>query len=202
MKIRKFFDFINEELMNDTPENYIEMVLKQLKTKIDKMFEFQQDSEGENDQVDLEQPAEEGLMEKKPKNKSVLQAKKDSKGKNKMSFKDLGISLDSNEVSKYSKLYDSLTVKFSDNMDSWYTLIVMIDIKEALPKDPNKDFKQEDIKTAYIKFKKYDANTDDLVGQITKNVEIKKIDEDFLVDLKIEIDDKFGDEEEFKIETE
>jgi hypothetical protein len=55
---------------------------------------------------------------------------------------------------------------------------------------------------AYIKFKKYDANTDDLIGQITKNVEIKKIDEDFLVDLKIEIDDKFGEEEEFKIETE
>lgn len=204
MKIRKFLDFINEELMNDTPENYIEMVLKQLKTKIDKMFEFQEDSEGENDQVDLEEvPAEESEREeKKPKQKSIFQAKKDSKSREKMSFKDLGISLDSNEVSKYSKLYDSLTVKFSDNMDSWYTLIVMIDIKEALPKDPKKDFKTEDIKMAYIKFKKYDANTDDLIGQITKNVEIKKIDEDFLVDLKIEIDDKFGDEEEFEIETE
>ena len=78
----------------------------------------------------------------------------------------------------------------------------MIDIKEALPKDATKDFKIEDIKMAYVKFKKYDSNTDDLIGQITKNVEIKKIDEDFLIDLKIEIDDKFGEEEEFKIETE
>ena len=184
MKIRKFYDFINEELMNDTPESYVETVLHQLKLKIDKMFEEQEEEPSEEDE------------------KSILQAKKDSKKKNKMSFKDLGISLDSNEVSKYSKLYDSLTVKFSDNLDSWYTLIIMIDIKEALPKDATKDFKVEDIKMAYVKFKKYDANTDDLVGQISKNVEIKKIDEDFLVDLKIEIDDKFGDEEKLEIETE
>lgn len=194
MKIRKFYEFLNEELMNDTPENYIEMALNQLKRKIDKMFEFQEETP--------EEPLfDEESEEKKSKEKSIGQAKKDSKDKNKMSFKDLGVTLDSNEISKYSKLYDSLTVKFSDNLDSWYSLIIMIDIKEALPKDPNKDFKFEDIENAYIKFKKYDANTDDLIGQITKNVKIKKIDEDFLVDLKIEIDDKFGDEEEFEIET-
>jgi hypothetical protein len=200
MKIRKFFDFINEELMNDTPENYIEMVLNQLKNKIDKMFEFQKDDEpsleGEAAQLDEEE------NKKKEKQKTILQAKNDSKDKNKMSFKDLGLTLDSNEVSKYSKMYDSLTVKFSDNLDSWYSVIFMIDIKEALPKDATKEFKESDIKMAFVKFKKYDANTDDLIGQITKNVEIKKIDEEFLVDLKIEIDDKFGDQEEFEIETE
>lgn len=202
MKIRKFFDFINEELMNDTPENYIEMVLNQLKNKIDKMFEFQKDEtddspmEGEAGLLDEEQ------TKKKEEQKTILQAKRDSKNKNKMSFRDLGLSLDSNEVSKYSKMYDSLTVKFSDNLDSWYTVIIMIDIKEALPKDATKEFKESDIKMAFVKFKKYDANTDDLIGQITKNIEIKKIDEEFLVDLKIEIDDKFGDEEEFEIETE
>ena len=70
------------------------------------------------------------------------------------------------------------------------------------PKDAEKDFSADDIKMAFIKFKKYDANTDDLIGQITKNVEIKKIDEDFLVDLKIELDDEFSDDEEFEIETE
>jgi hypothetical protein len=31
MKIRKFIEFLNEELMNDTPESYVEMVLNQLK---------------------------------------------------------------------------------------------------------------------------------------------------------------------------
>lgn len=181
MKIRKFFDFINEELMNDTPENYVETVLNRLKRDIDKIFS------------DSKEPSE--------GNKSIQQAKRDSKDKNKMSFSDMGVTLDSNEVSKYSKMYDSLTVKFSDNLDSWYTLIIMIDIKEALPKDTEKDFSADDIKMAYIKFKKYDANTDDLIGQITKNVEVKKIDEDFLVDLKIEIDEEFGDDEEFEIET-
>ena len=186
MKIRKFIDFINEELMNDTPESYVEMVLNQIKRKIDKIFEYQ---EG-----DIEQDDE--------KEKSIQKAKYDSRKKGKMTFKDMGITLESNEISKYSKLYDSLTVKFSDNLESWYSLIIMIDIKEALPKDATKDFKIEDIKMAYVKFKKYDSNTDDLIGQITKNVEIKKIDEDFLIDLKIEIDDKFGEEEEFKIETE
>jgi hypothetical protein len=196
MKIRKFYEFLNEEVMNDTPENYIEMALNQLKRKIDKMFEFQEDTP-EEPIFDEDKEGREG----KGKEKSIKQAKAESKDKNKMSFKDLGVTLDSNEISKYSKLYDSLTVKFSDNLDSWYSLIIMIDIKEALPKDPNKDFKVEDIETAYIKFKKYDANTDDLIGQITKNVKIKKIDEDFLVDLKIEIDDKFGDEEQFEIET-
>jgi hypothetical protein len=190
MKIIKYTEFIKEELMNDTPESYIEMLLKQLKRRIDKMFEFQQ-YQPEVGDVETE------------KGKSIQKAKRQSKDRNKMSFKDMGIKLESNEVSKYSKLYDSLTVKFSDNIDSWYSLIIMIDLKEALPKEKDVDFKLEDIKTAYIKFKKYDSSTDDVIGQITKNIEIKKIDEEFLIDLKIEIDEEFGDEDEsLEIETE
>ena len=45
MKIRKYADFINEEIINDTPESYIEITLRQIKKKIDKMFDFQ---EGDN----------------------------------------------------------------------------------------------------------------------------------------------------------
>ena len=33
-------------------------------------------------------------------------------------------------------------------------------------------------------------------------IEINKIDEDYLIDLKIDIDEKSGEEEEFEIETE
>jgi hypothetical protein len=184
MKIIKFTEFIKEELMNDTPESYIEIALNQLKKKIDKMFEFQDDSD--------EEP-EEG-------EKSIKKAKIDSKGKSRMSFKDLGVRIESSEISKYSKMYDNLTIKFSDP-DSWYNLYIAIDIKDAIPKDKNKDFSYEDIEKCFIKFKKYDKDTNDVVGQITKNVDMKNIDEDFLIDLKIEIDDKFGDEEEFEIET-
>jgi hypothetical protein len=187
MKIRKYADFINEE-MNDTPESYVELALKQIKRKIDKMFEFQEN--------ESEEPSEEGKTEK-----SIKRAKAEAKDKSKMSLKDLGVRLESSEISKYSKMYDNLTVKFSDD-EATYNLFIAIDIKEALPKDPNKDFSYEDIEKCYIKFKKYDLDTFEVIGQITKNVEIKKIDEEFLVDLKIEMDDKFGEEEEFEIETE
>ena len=75
MKIRKFYQFITEEL-NDTPENYVETALVQLKRKIDKIFEYQ---EGDIDDMDM------------PKEKSIEKAKIDSKKKNKMS--DVGFEL-------------------------------------------------------------------------------------------------------------
>jgi arginyl-tRNA synthetase len=191
MKIRKYVDFLNEEL-NDTPESYVEIALKQIKRKIDKMFEFQENEE---------QPEDQPMSEEDDNSKSVKRAKAESKDRSKMSLKDLGVRLESSEISKYSKMYDNLTVKFSDD-DATYNLYIAIDLKEALPKDATKDFSYKDIEKCYIKFKKYDLDTFEVIGQITKNVEIKKIDEDFLIDLKIEMDDEFGDEEEFKIETE
>jgi hypothetical protein len=191
MKIRKYADFINEEIINDTPESYVEIALKQIKRKIDKMFEFQENEEQPEDQpIDTED-----------NKKSIKRAKAESKDRSKMSLKDLGVRLESSEISKYSKMYDNLTVKFSDDAAT-YNLYLAIDLKDALPKDATKDFSYEDIKTCYIKFKKYDLDTFEVIGQITKNIEIKKIDEEFLVDLKIEMDDEFGDEEEFEIETE
>ena len=188
MKVRKFIEFINEEF-NDTPESYVDVALKQIKKKIDRMFDFQ----------------EFGGEESEPNtSKSLKSAKEEGKkkeGSESMTFKDLGVRLESSEVSKYSKMYDSLTVKFSDD-ESTYALIIMIDIKEALPTDATKDFSIKDIKNCYIKFKKYDIDTFDIIGQLTKNVEIEKIDEDFLINLKIELDEMFGDEkDEFEIET-
>lgn len=119
-----------------------------------------------------------------------------------MSFSDLNVSLESIEVSKYSKLYDSLTIKFSDP-EYAYTLIVIIDIKEAVV-DPSKNFDIDDIKKCYIKFKKYDLNNFDLLGQIDRNIKIKDINQDLIIDLKLEIDETFGiddNENELKIET-
>lgn len=187
MKIRKFIEFINEEF-NDTPESYIETALNQIKRKIDKMFDYQ---------IDLENREDDG--EKKG---SIMKAKSNSKDKSKITFKDLGIQLDSSEISKYSKMYDSLTVKFSD-VNSSYNLLIFIDIKEGMPKDPNVDFSFEDVENCFVKFKKYDIETFEVIGQMTKNIKIKDIDEEFLIDLKIELDEKFGDEDEkLEIETE
>ena len=87
-----------------------------------------------------------------------------------------------------------------------YTLIISIDIKEGLPKTEEKPMMCD------VKLKKYDLNTFEIIGQLPSpidgdkpeylKIEINKIDEDYLVDLKIEIDDKFGGVEEFEIETE
>lgn len=183
MKIIKYQEFIKEEFQ-DTPETYVVTALNNLKRKIDKMFEFQSDNENEEE-----------------KEQDIKDIKK--KSKDKMTFQDLGVRLESSEVSKYSKLFDSLTVKFSDDQNT-YTLIFMIDLKSAMPKDPTKDFDIDQIEKCYIKFKKYDLDTFEVIGQISKNVEMKKIDEDFIIELKLELDEKFGDsdEEKFEIETE
>lgn len=162
MKIKKFINFINENI-HDTPESYIATALKIIKNKIEKMF----DNEIEEDE---------------------------------MSFSDLNVSLESIELSKYSKLYDSLTVKFSDP-DFAYTLIIIIDIKEAVV-DDTKDFEIDDIKNCYVKFKKYDLDNFDLLGQIDKNIKIKDIDQNFIIDLKLEIDETFGIEGDDNLEIE
>jgi len=185
MKIRKFIDFINEEL-NDTPEEYISDALGNIKRKIDKMFE---------DQIEEEPSDESGP-------KSVKQAKEDSK-ENKVSFRDLGVRLESSEVSKYSAMYDSYTVWFTDDKAA-YCLIFAIDIKDGMPKDPNVDFSFKDIEKCTIKFKKYDLDKVEIIGPpLRKTIDIKDINEEFLVNLKIELDEDLGDdnEEEFEIET-
>jgi hypothetical protein len=180
MNIIKYNEFIKENIQ-DTPENYISIVLNKLKKKLDKVFDYKEDSDDE--------------VLKPEELKRV--------NSDKMSFKDLGVRLESSEMSKYSKLYDSLTIKFSDDQNT-YTLIIMIDIKEAIPEDKEKDFDPlEDIKKCYVKFKKYDLDTFEIIGQLSRNVKIKDIDEDFIIDLKIEIDDSFDEsDDEFEIETE
>ena len=181
MKISKFQDFIRE--FTDTPESYIETALKVLKKKIDSMFE-------------------EEAAEPEEEKGSIAKARANSKKSSKMTFKDLGVTLDSSEISKYSKVRDSLTVKFSDP-EATYALIISFDIKDGISKEPEKDFSFEDVQACFLKFKKYDIDTFEVVGQLTKNAEAKEIDEDYLVDLKIELDDMFGEEEEgLEIETE
>jgi len=176
MKIIKYNEFILEDI-HDTPESYINIALTKIKKKIDNMF-----------------------FKKVSNSTHISPEELKSKGSNNMSLSDLGLTLDSSEISKYSKLYDSLTIKFSDNKNA-YALTIIIDIKEGIPKDNNTNFNVDDIKNCYFKFKKYDIETFDILGQIDKNIKIKDITEDFLINIKIEIDDLFDDEEEFEIET-
>lgn len=199
MKITRFIEFIKEEF-NDPQESYIKMLLLSIKDEINSIFEE------ESERVESGE-------------KTIAKAKSDSKNKKRKTLKDQGVSLESNEISLYSKLYDSLTVKFSDNLNSWYSIIFMVDIKDATPADPNKDFKMEDIKKCTVKVRKYDSDTDTLINWLSMTVGIEKKKgawnwtvnsdneeekktlntEDFLTYIKVEID---GKDTSFEIETE
>ena len=60
--------------------------------------------------------------------------------------------------------------------------------------------KETDLKKGKIVNENLLTTTKNYIENKYKNTKIKDIDEEFLIDLKIEIDDKFGDEEEFEIE--
>jgi hypothetical protein len=180
-KVYKFYDYIKETI-NDVPEKYVENVLRKLKTKFEKMFAFDSVEDGEV--------------------KKFGEISKEEEKKDKVSLKDFNLELQSCEFSKYSKIFDNLRIKFNDER-YLYDLLITIDLKDAVPQDPSKDFTDDDIETCQLKFKKYDIDTFNLVGEIIKTANIKDIDEDQLVELKLEIDKEYGEEEEeFEIETE
>lgn len=184
MKILKLNEFIKENFTHDTPESYVANALKHLKRKIDKMFEY---TEGGEEDVNQNRVLTSDQLEKIDKDK--------------LTFKDLNVYLESSEMSKYPSTHDSLTIKFSDEYNT-YALIILIDIEQAIPPKNKKNFSFNDIEWVYIKFKKYDVETFEIIGQIDKNVKMKKINEEFLIALKIELDEKFSDtEEEFEIKT-
>ncbi len=178
MKVFKYYEYLKENV-NDVPEQYVEAALRKLKTKFEKMFAFDVVDDGEI--------------------KKFGEAPEEKSG---MSLRDLNLELQSCEFSKYSKVFDNLRVKFTDER-YLYDLLITIDLKDAVPQNPDEDFSDEKIEKCFVKFKKYDNETFDLIGQITKTAEIKKIDGDFLMELKIDIDKQYGEEEEeFEIETE
>jgi len=189
MKIVKYNEFLNENLY-DTPEVYVDSALMNLKNKIDKIFDYDGLDDVSTDvnskTISLDKAKEKG---------------KTSDDEKKISFKELNIKLESSEISKYSKLNDSITIKFSDK-EHFYNLLVVIPLEEGYPKDKEKNFEVKDIKKCFIKFKKYSKDNFELLGQLSKNCKIKDIDEDFLVDLKIDIDKSYNqDDEELNIET-
>ena len=184
MEIKKFSDFLNENI-HDTPEEYVKMALTKIKRKIESYFETPEKTD--KDVITM---------------KDALKAGKNKEAeKSKISFSELGLSLESSEFSKYSSIFDCVKFIFKDET-SRYDLFITIPLEEAVPADKSKDFSDTDIKKCFLKFKKYDLDRgDELVGQINKNVEIGLIDDNLIVDLKIELEENFGNEGE-KIEIE
>jgi hypothetical protein len=178
MKVFKYYEYLKENV-NDVPEQYVEDALRKLKTKFEKMFSYDIVDNGEI--------------------KKFGEAPEEKSG---MSLRDLNLELQSCEFSKYSKVFDNLRVKFTDER-YLYDLLITIDLKDAVPTNPDEDFSDEKIEKCFVKFKKYDNESFELLGQLSKTAEIKKINEDFLMELKLDIDKEYGEEEEeFEIETE
>ena len=187
MKIIKYDQFINENIQ-ETPEEYIKVSLTKLKKRIEKFFDESEESDDNVSNVSVDVAKEKGK-------------EKDSK-KGNLSFKELGVKLEISEFSKYSAIYDSVTIKFSDE-NCLYSLYITIPLEEGISKDKEADFSDKDIKKCYVKFKKYDTDEFELIGQIAKTVEIAEIDENFLIELKIELDEEFSeDDEKLEFETE
>ena len=154
-KILKYYDFIKEEL-SDTPQSYIKNKLKQLQKAFNDLFEDESENDEDSEFISIED------------------AKKNKKSGKKLS--DLGVKMDSSEISLYSQTDDSLTIKYSDDEAS-YTMIIFINIKEGLEKGNN--FSEDDIKKIDVKFKKY-LNDIDLIGETRYSINIDRKDGEFM----------------------
>jgi len=185
MKISKFTDFINENVY-ETPEEYVKTALHKLKIKIESYFEENKEEATDDNLIKMSDALKRG--------------QKEEKDKSKISFQDLGLNLVDSEFSKYSALNDNIKFYFEDSDKSRYDLYISIPLEEAIVKDKTKNFSYKDIKNCYVKFKKYDEDGT-VYPVLSKNVEIESIDDNFLVDLKIEYDKNFGKEENLEIEV-
>ena len=185
MRILRFKQFT--ENLSQSPEEYINLTLMRIKNKINKIF-------GED---------------KNPNDNGYEKASKDT-----TKLSQMGVSLESCELSKYSKVQDNLRVKFSEE-HYYYDLTFSINLEDAVSKPEEgeqqegseekneKDFKDTDITKCYLIFKKYKIEEFELVGQLSKTIKIKDINVDLLFKLKTEVDKEFGgDDEEFEVETE
>lgn len=173
--IKKFKEFLLENL-SVTPESLVEQRLKEIESKLKSMFDFDKVENGE-------------IQRFGEKEKSSV-------------FKNLNLELQSLEMSKYSKSYDNVKLKFSDE-EFLYDFTFTIDLKDAVPEEGEEDFSAEKIENCSVKFKKYSqAENFDKIGELQETVKIDDIDEDLLSDLLAKLEGKSPEEEEFKIETE
>lgn len=140
--------------------------------------------------------------------KTFGQAQKEEQEK-KFSFKDLNLELQSLDMSTYSKIYDRVDLKFSDEK-FLYHFSFTINLEDAVPNGNKEDFTPKKIENCQVIYKKYDIekNFELVVGPLNKTVKLEDINEEFLINLKIEFDKEAGfdsqtksDESGFSLET-
>jgi hypothetical protein len=183
MKIRKFYEFIKEDTLNDPPQTYIKSKLQILQNNFNKMFDVANIEKTEDEKNSVEKAKENG--KRKDDDEKLLS----------------GFNLTANDISLYSEEFKTITVKFENDIYE-YHLILQIPSTEAISKDPNKNIELKDIKNCVITFKKIDKNSSENIGSLPKkSFEIEKVNSELIINLINELDELFGSEEVFKIET-
>jgi hypothetical protein len=176
MDIKKFSEYLKEDNIYDTPENYIEQALESILSKIKEMIpEEGEEAESEDEVISFTKAREKG-DEKERQQKEL-------------SFKDYGSRITNSEISRKNSTLE-ITI---EEGDITYMIFVIIDIKEGMPQDKTKDFSADDVKRCMVKMKKYDFGGKQIGSPVSKNIDIKDFDENFLIDMKLQID---GDEKE------
>lgn len=181
MKISKFKEYITEAL-NDTADDYVEQALNDILSKIKAMFPEDENEESEDEIISFAQARQKG--------------KQKEDAEKKITFKDYGARLIDYDLSKQAC---TLTVTIEED-EAWYKVYFMIDIKQAVPNGAE-DFDFTKIKECTIKFVKYN-NGDKIDKKLSNTVPLDEIDEDKLIELKIEADGESDNENPLGIETE
>jgi hypothetical protein len=186
-----------EKPFNDSPEVYVTNAITKLQTKLEGLFDDEEPME------DVDNP----MATIGPEGASELdRSKREKKNKESMTLKDMGAKLESSDVMKTSKTHKSLVMKFSDS-ESYYALYIKLSLKEALDLiGDGEELTDESIQKAYVKMKKVSLDDYKEVGTVNRNVMVADINEDFIIELKLELDGESGggdeeEEEEFSIET-
>ena len=126
-------------------------------------------------------------------------------------FKNFNLQIQNDgDVDKWSPVERSLKYKFTDEENTLYILTITIDLKDALNDKPDEEYKTSDIKKALVTFQKYGDDKDGNFGELDhldpRNVNPEEIDGDYLIKLKVQLDEgkpeEENKEEEFEIQTE
>jgi hypothetical protein len=122
-------------------------------------------------------------------------------------FKNYNLQLQNSKISTYNPVEKSYKLKFTDDAGILYIYTVFINLKDAIPMNPDTDFKLTDIKKAQHSFDKYEELDGrlNLINRILANtVDPEDINPELLIKLKIDLDkgEVSKEEEEFEIEAE
>ena len=171
----KIFKYLEFLLEGNTPEDYIIDALSKIQRRLEDAFK------GEDDDVKK-------IGEFQKYNLHLIEIE---------------------QPSNYNYSRKNLSIKFMDDEQNRYHVNISMNVEDAMKnkEEGGGDFQTSDIKKCSISFTKYSHGDDDKIKKeplLSRSVDPETIDADFLLKLKIDLDEGKdpNQEEEFKIETE